>query len=110
MTRSLPTKRPSGALPAPQRDRHSSVHAPMDVVAVIGAREAAWVDRSVRVPAVDELGRAERPGDGGELAHQLGAGAGAGAAAALAVDGADVHRAAGAVVGDVAVDGVGGVV
>ena len=37
--------------------------------------------------------------DGGELAHEVGAAAGAGAAADLAVDGADVHRAAGLVVG-----------
>ena len=46
------------------------------------------------------------PVDGGELVHEVGAAAGAGAAADLAVDGADVHRAAGGVVGDVAVDRV----
>ena len=44
-----------------------------------------------------------RAGDGGELADEVGAAAGAGAAADLAVDGADVHRAAGLVVGAVAV-------
>ena len=88
----------------------SCVHAPVDVVAVIGAREAARIGRPVRVPAVDELCRAQRPIHGGELAHEVGAAARTGAAARLAVDGADVDRAAVAVVGTVAVDGVDGVV
>ena len=38
----------------------SSVDAPVDVVAVVGAGEAARVGGSVGVPAVDELGRAQR--------------------------------------------------
>jgi hypothetical protein len=65
--------------------------APVDVVPVVWARKAARIAGSVRVPAVDELGRSQRPLDGGELAHEPCAGAGAGAAAGLVVDGADVH-------------------
>jgi 16S rRNA G966 N2-methylase RsmD len=88
----------------------SGVHAPMDVVAVVGAREAAGVCGAVGVPAVDEFGGAEGAVDGGEFADEVGAGAGAGAAADFVVDGADVHGAAAGVVGDGAVDGVVAVV
>jgi hypothetical protein len=69
------------------------------VVAVVGAREAARVGWTVGVPAVDQLRRAQTALDGGELARQLGARAVAAAAAEFAVDGADVRRAAGLVVG-----------
>jgi hypothetical protein len=82
----------------------------MDVVAVVRAREAAGVIGAVGVPAVDELGGAQRAGDGGELVDEVGAAACAGAAADFAVHGADVERAARGVVGDRAVDRVGWVV
>jgi len=77
---------------------------------VVGTGEAAGVVGSVGVPAVDELGGAQRAGDGGELADEGGVAAGTSALADLAVDGADVYRPAGGVVGDRAVDGVGGVI
>jgi hypothetical protein len=66
-----------------ERQRCSCVHAPVDVVAVVGAGEAAWVEGPVGVPAVDELGGAGRAGDGGEFVYEVGAAAGAGAAADL---------------------------
>ena len=49
----------------------------MNVVAVVGAREPAGVVGAVGVPAVDELGGAQRAGDGGELVDDVGAAAGA---------------------------------
>jgi hypothetical protein len=64
----------------------------------VGACELARIRRAVRVPAVDQLSRPRRALDRRELAHELGARAGAAAVAALAVDGADVDRAAGLVV------------
>ena len=70
----------------------------MDVVAVVGTGEHARVGR-VRVRAIDQLGRAGRARDGGELADQVGAPAAAGAPADLSVDGADVRRAARLVAG-----------
>src|SRR5215218_1558326 len=87
-----------------------TVPARVDVVAVVGTGEAAGVGWPVGVPAVDELGCSLPAGRRRELAHEVGAGARAAAAAGLSVDRADVHGAAGAVVGDVAVDRVGGVV
>jgi hypothetical protein len=66
----------------------------VDVIAVIGAGEAARIRGSVGVPAVDQLGRAQPALRGGELAHQLRARARPIAVADLAVDRADVHRAA----------------
>jgi hypothetical protein len=66
--------------------------------AVIGAGETSRVGRAVGVPAVDQLGRAQRADDHGEHANQIGAAAGPAAAADVPVDGGDVHRAAGRVV------------
>ena len=72
--------RRGGAEPGRQATA-SRAHAsmpPVDVVAVIGAREAARVRRPVGVPAVDQLGRAQLALDRGELAHELRAGAACG--------------------------------
>jgi hypothetical protein len=68
----------------------------MDVVTVVSPGKPARIAGTIGIPAVDELGRAQRPTDGGELAHEVRAGAPAHAATGFAVDGADVHRAAGA--------------
>jgi hypothetical protein len=46
----------------------------VDVVAEVGASEAALVGWSIGAPAVDELGRPQRLVDSGELSHELAAG------------------------------------